>query len=286
MEHEQKPQSKKSWFADLKSHLLVEPHNLEELFEVLQASIENNILDQDTLNMIEGVLAISKMQVRDIMIPRAQMVVLEQNQDLEHMLHILTEASHSRFPVVGEDKDDILGIVLVKDFLKAYLSNDKRFELKKILRPAYFVPESKRLDTLLNEFKTSHNHLAIVVDEYGGISGLVTIEDILEEIVGDIEDEFDEPSDADIIELAPNHYYIYALLDLEELNEKIGSHFIDHNVVTIGGLITRALGHIPQEGEFVIIQGWEVKAVKVDKRRVLQIEIKKVVTETNLEKLL
>lgn len=276
MEHDQKHNAKKSWFSDLKSHLLMEPHTEEEFHEVLHTSMKNNVLDQDTLKMIEGVLAISKMQVRDIMIPRSQMAVLEQTQDLAAMLQTMGEASHSHFPVIGEDKDDVLGIVLVKDFINIYLSDNKQVDLQKILRPAYFVPESKRLDTLLNEFRTSHNHLAIVVDEYGGIAGLVTIEDILEEIVGDIEDEFDEPGAAEIIEIGKDHYYVFAHLELDEINEKLGCNFSDTTVDTIGGLMTRALGHIPEEGETILLQGWEIKALKADSRRILQVEIKKI----------
>lgn len=276
MEHDEKPSPIKSWITDLKSHLLIEPQSLEEILKILDQAAEKNILDFETRKMITGVLAVAKMQVRDIMIPRSQMAVLEQDQSIDEMLKIVSEVSHSRFPVIGENKDDVLGILLVKDFLKAYLMHGQEIDIQKILRPAYFVPESKRLDSLLNEFKTSHNHLAIVVDEYGGIAGLATIEDILEEIVGDIEDEFDEEEDeSEIIKVDDNHYHLYALLELDEINEKLGTPFKDEAVDTIGGLLTRLLGHIPRMGESALYQDWELTALKADNRRILQVEIKK-----------
>lgn len=270
MEHDDKPP--KSWFSNLKSHLLAEPESLDELLAILKTSVEKNILDRETLNMVEGLLAISTMQVRDVMTPRSQMVVLEKNQPPATLLDIVSNASHSRFPVIGEDKDDVLGIVLIKDCLKADL-HGKEINLDTILRPAYFVPESKRLDTLLNEFRSSHNHLAIVVDEYGGIAGLISIEDILEEIVGDIEDEFDADNAEEWIKISDHHYHVYAALELEEINERLGTNFNDDEVDTIGGLLTRVLGHIPQVGESALIDHWQVTALKADSRKVLQVDM-------------
>ena len=275
MEHEQKL-SQKSWFNNLRSLLLMEPETPEEFNEVLKKSRENKAIDRETFKMIEGVLAVSHMQVRDIMIPRAQMVVLEQIHSIEMMLKIVSDSSHSRFPVIGENKDDVLGIVLVKDFLKAYL-HDNTIDLQSILRPAHFVPESKRLDSLLNEFKSSHNHLAVVVDEYGGIAGLVTIEDILEEIVGDIEDEFDiEDSAIEILEIHENHYHLHALTELEKINERLGTTFSDDAIDTIGGLLTRSLGHIPLVGESALLDGWKITVLKADNRKIIQVELKKI----------
>ncbi len=273
MVHDDKP-AQKSWFNNLKSHLLIEPETPEELNEVLKGAIEKELLDRETFKMIEGVMAVSQMQVRDIMIPRSHMVVLEQDQSIETMLKIVSDSSHSRFPIIGENKDDVLGLVLVKDFLKAYLHRGS-IDITSILRPAHFVPESKRLDSLLNEFKSSHNHLAVVVDEYGGIAGLVTIEDILEEIVGDIEDEFDATEDEDIVKIDENHYHLHALTELEEINEHLGTTFMDDAVDTIGGFLSRQLGHIPRIGETLTIDGWEISVLKADNRRIIQIELKK-----------
>jgi magnesium and cobalt transporter len=188
---------------------------------------------------------------------------------------MISEASHSRFPVIGENKDDVLGILLVKDFLKAYFyENNPQLDLKSILRPAFFVPESKRLDTLLNEFKARHSHLAIVVDEYGGIAGLVSIEDILEEIVGDIEDEFDDTPEENIQKIAEGHYHVLATVSLEDLNETLGTDFKDDEVDTIGGLLTRALGHIPEVGHNTTINNWHISALRCDSRHVIQIELR------------
>lgn len=272
MDDDHKSSTLKCWFNHIKHQLLFEPGSLDELKAVLHQAIQKNILDHETLNMIEGVLAISKMQVRDIMIPRAQMLVLELNQPYEVMLNVVVESSHSRFPVISETKDDVIGILLVKDFLKAHLQQGE-IDIHSIIRPAFFVPESKRIDSLLNEFKSRHNHLAIVVDEYGGIAGLVTIEDILEEIVGDIEDEFDEISETAMTVLGENHYQFSAFIKLEDLNEKIETAFQDEEIDTIGGLLTRTLSHIPKVGESVVIQGWKMSATKVDSRRVLQVEL-------------
>jgi magnesium and cobalt transporter len=267
---------KTSLFKALKNRLLVEPDSTEALLKVLKIANSNQLLDADTLKMLEGVLAISKMQVKDIMIPRLHMASLNYDQPAEELLKIITEASHSRFPVLGENRDDVIGIIIVKDFLKAY-SEKKPFDIKNILRPAYFVPESKRLDSLLNEFKAKRNHLAIVVDEYGGIAGLATIEDILEEIVGDIEDEFDVMEENKILHLKDQCYQAHALAHLDEINEILGTNFDDqgNNVDTIGGLVTFILGHVPAIGDKITIDGWEITVTKANERRVLQVELKK-----------
>ena len=266
----------KTWFSDLKTHLLAEPDSLADVITLLKIAIDKKLIDADTGKMIEGVMAISQMQVRDIMIPRSQMTVLEHDQPVETLLKTISEASHSRFPVVGENKDDVIGMLLVKDFLKAYLYEGKKgLDLKTILRPTYFVPESKRLDSLLNEFKENHYHLAIVVDEYGGIAGLVTIEDILEEIVGDIEDEFDEDETHPIQEVSPGVYHVYAMMNLNDMNDLVGTHFQDDNVDTLGGLLSHHLGHIPEVGEVLNLGAWNIKVLKADARRVFQVELSK-----------
>jgi magnesium and cobalt transporter len=268
--------SKNSWFKELKNLLLLTPGSETELIDILKVASAKKLLDSGTLKMLEGVFAISKMQVKDIMIPRPQMASLAHDQTLEELLAIITQTSHSRFPVLGNTQDDVIGILIVKDFLKAYANQaTEAFDLKKILRPAYFVPESKRLDSLLNEFKANRNHLAVVVDEYGGIAGLVTIEDILEEIVGDIDDEFDVIEEKKILRIADHHYQIHALTPLEEINESLGTYFNDTNSDTIGGLVTLTLGRVPATGDKVTIQGWEITVTKANKRQVLQVELKK-----------
>ncbi len=266
--------SSKNWLSLLKAAFRTQPKSLKDLTAIMKAAEAQQIIDQDTYKMIDGVLEISQLQVREIMVPRSQMVVLPIEEPLKNIVTIISEASHSRFPVIGENKDDVLGILLVKDFLKAYLYEDnKNLDLKTILRPAFFVPESKRLDTLLNEFKARHNHLAIVVDEYGGIAGLISIEDILEEIVGDIEDEFDDTPAEQIQKIGEDHYQVLAAVTLEDLNEAIGTDFKDEEVDTIGGLLTRLLGQIPEIGQHIHFQGWTIKALRSDSRRVIQIEM-------------
>ncbi|MCX7122433.1 MAG: CBS domain-containing protein [Gammaproteobacteria bacterium] len=205
------PSSFKKWLRQIKNHFAVQPQSVKDLTSLLKNAEARKIIDFDTYKMIDGVLEISQLQVREIMVPRSQMIVLPIEEPLKNIVTIISEASHSRFPVIGENKDDVLGILLVKDFLKAYVyEKNQELDLKTILRPAFFVPESKRLDTLLNEFKARHNHLAIVVDEYGGIAGLVSIEDILEEIVGDIEDEFDN-TEQTIQKFSDQHYHVHAV---------------------------------------------------------------------------
>ena len=263
----------KTWFSLLKTQLLPEPKTLQDLIGLVKAAEANKTIDYDTYKMMDGVLEISKLQVREIMVPRAQMVVLPIEEPLENIVKIISDASHSRFPVIGENKDDVIGILLVKDFLRAYLyEKNTTLDLKTILRPAFFVPESKRLDTLLNEFKARHSHLAIVVDEYGGIAGLISIEDILEEIVGDIEDEFDN-TEQKIQKITENHYHIHATVSLEDLNDALGTQFKDEEVDTIGGLLTRSLGHIPEVGNSILVDDWQISALRSDSRRVIQIEL-------------
>ncbi len=268
------PTPSKNWLSALKASFRSDPESLQDLTAIMQKAEVHKIIDQDTYKMIHGVMEISQLQVREIMVPRSQMIVLPIEEPIENIVRIISEASHSRFPVIGENKDDVLGILLVKDFLRAYFyENNPKLDLKAILRPAFFVPESKRLDTLLNEFKARHSHLAIVVDEYGGIAGLVSIEDILEEIVGDIEDEFDNTTDEQIQKIAEDHYHVLATVNLEDLNEALGSHFKDEEVDTIGGLLTRHLGHIPQAGDHIILNEWHISALRSDSRRVIQIEL-------------
>lgn len=265
----------RSWFERISHAFHHEPHNLPELRSLLRETVNNKIINIDALEMIEGVLSISQMQVRDIMIPRAQMVVVELNQTPEVFLPILVETAHSRFPVIGENKDDILGILLAKDLLKQMLvapNQPLRLSLD-MLRPAIYVPESKRLDALLRQFRSSRNHLAIVVDEYGGIAGLVTIEDVLEEIVGDIEDEYDTDEEDFITPVHDKAFLVDALTPLEVFNEHFNTAFPDTRVDTIGGYITQHFGRVPQEGEEVTLDNLTFIIAQADDRRVISLRL-------------
>ena len=243
-----------------------EPENREELLELLRAAHENNLLDADALSMVEGVMQVSEMQVREIMIPRAQMDVVDINESPEKLLPYIIETAHSRFPAVDGDRDNVLGILLAKDLLRLF--TDKEVNLREILRPAVYVPESKRLNILLREFRSSRNHIAIVVDEYGGAAGLVTIEDVLEQIVGDIEDEYDYDEDEDnILQEKRDTWRVKAHTEIEDFNEILGTTFPDEEFDTVGGLVTHAFGHVPKRGEHVEIEGYRFRILRADSRR-------------------
>ncbi|MDF2940604.1 MAG: magnesium transporter [Gammaproteobacteria bacterium] len=266
----------KSWLRKLSESLQPGAQSKSELLEILRAAAKRQLLNSEALKMIEGVMEVSSIQVRDIMVPRAQMTVIEKSQRPEEFLPLVVNASHSRFPVIDEDKEDVIGILLAKDLLRYCLNSPKEdFDWNKMLRPAFFVPESKRLDALLNEFKSSHNHLAIVVDEYGSIAGLVTIEDVLEEIVGDIEDEFDE-HEVYVQKLNENLYQVNALTSIEEFNRYFNAKFSDQEVDTMGGVVIQALGHVPLPNESTEIQGFNFKVAKSDGRRILMLEVSKI----------
>ncbi len=264
----------KSWIERLGHAFLGEPQSREELFELLKDAEQRNILDADALQMIEGVLDVSQMQVRDIMIPRSQMIIIEIDDTLENMIPKIIESTHSRFPVIGENRDEIMGILLAKDLLAPlFYTNDQTLDLASLLRPTIFVPESKRLDTLLDEFRENHHHMAIVVDEYGGVSGLVTIEDVLEEIVGEIEDEHDVDEDANITKMKDDHYAVKALTPIEEFNEFFKASLNDEEFDTIGGLVMRKLGHLPKQDERVTINGYGFRVLHSDSRRISLLEV-------------
>jgi len=251
----------------LTAWLSPEPDNREELLDLLHSAYERNLLDADALSMIEGVMQVSEMQVREIMIPRAQMDVVDINKAHEDILPFVIETAHSRFPVVDGDRDNVLGILLAKDLLR--LCTDEEVNLREILRPAVFVPESKRLNVLLREFRSSRNHIAIVVDEYGGVAGLVTIEDVLEQIVGDIEDEYDyDESEDNILQEKGNHYRVKAQTEISDFNQILGAEFSDEEFDTVGGLVTNAFGHLPKRGESVDIGGYRFQVTRADSRRV------------------
>ena len=258
---------KPSLLERLSHFLLREPEDREQLVELLHGAYENHLMDGDSLAMIEGVLQVSEMQVRDVMIPRSQMDVIDIAQPAETFLPFVIETAHSRFPVIEDNKNDVIGILLAKDLLRYYAN--QTFELRDMLRPAVFIPEFKRLNVLLKEFRSNRNHIAIVVDEYGGVAGMVTIEDVLEQIVGDIEDEYDDDEDeGNIILQDVGKYRVKALTEIGELNETIGTDFSDEEFSTVGGLVVNHFGHLPKRGEQIRIGNLSVTVVHADSRRV------------------
>jgi len=262
---------KKSKLIERLSHFLLRgPEDREQLFELLKSSYEKNLMDADSLSMIEGVLQVSEMQVRDIMIPRSQMDVIDISHPTEKFIPFVIETAHSRFPVIEDDKNDVIGILLAKDLLKYYAGDD--FEIRDMLRPAVFIPESKRLNVLLKEFRGSRNHIAIVVDEYGGVSGMVTIEDVLEQIVGEIEDEFDfDETEDNIIQDKNGHYRVKASTEIEDFNEYFNVSFSNEEFSTIGGLIIQAFGHLPKRDEKITFQGFKITILRADSRKLYSV---------------
>jgi magnesium and cobalt transporter len=257
----------------LSAFLTREPEDREELLELLHGAFERKLLDADALSMIEGVLQVSEMTVRDIMIPRAQMDVVSVDDDPVEFIPLVLETRHSRFPVIGEKKDDVLGILLAKELLN-YYRNPEGFDLRDTLRPAVFVPESKRLNVLLRDFRANRNHIAIVVDEYGGVSGLVTIEDVLEQIVGDIEDEYDfDESEDNIIAEANGRYRVKAQTEIADFNAHFGTDFADDEFDTVGGLVLQAFGRLPKRGEATALGELRIRVVRADSRRLYTLQV-------------
>jgi magnesium and cobalt transporter len=258
---------KPSWFERISHLLLREPEDREQLIELLHTAFEKNLLDADALAMIEGVLQVSEMQVRDIMIPRSQMDVIDITEEPERFIPFVIETAHSRFPVIGENKDDVIGILLAKDLLRYYAGGE--FNLRDMLRPAVFIPESKRLNVLLKEFRSNRNHIAIVVDEYGGVAGMVTIEDVLEQIVGDIEDEYDyDEAEDNIFQDSSGRYRVKALTEITDINEALGVSLSDEEYSTIGGLVVSKFGRLPKRGESISFDGLKFTILRADSRRV------------------
>ena len=262
----------RSFLDRLGMALLREPGTRQQLIEVLREAQARDLMDRDALDMIEGVLQVSEMQVRDIMVPRAQIYVVDKNAAPEEYLPRVIETGHSRFPVIDGDKDKVVGILLAKDLLRYFYSGKReksRFSLNDYLRPAVFVPESKRLNVLLRDFRANRNHMAIVVDEYGGVGGLVTIEDVLEQIVGEIKDEYDiDADDVMVVERGSGEFVVKALATLEETNSRLGTSFSSDGVDTIGGLVVSAFGHLPRRGERVDIGGLRFEVLRADSRQV------------------
>jgi len=259
----------RGWLRRLAESITGEPRDLDQLADVLGDARERGLIDADVLEMLESVLDMSETQVRDVMVPRSQMVVINRDESVEKILPVVIESGHSRFPVVGEDRDEVAGILLAKDLLRFFVEDDKgHFDIRECLRPAVFIPESKRLNVLLKEFRLTHNHMAIVVDEYGGVSGLLTIEDVLEQIVGDIGDEYDVDEGEGIRKEADRTWTVPALTRIEEFNETFGTRFSDEEADTIGGLVLHELGRMPRRGEAVQIGGLELKVTRADRRRI------------------
>src|SRR5512137_3089389 len=257
----------------LSAFLTREPEDRDELLVLLHGAFEHKLLDADALSMIEGVLQVSEMSVRDIMIPRAQMDVVSIGDEPAEFMPLVLETKHSRFPVIGENKDDVVGILLAKELLN-YYRNPEAFNLRDTLRPTVFVPESKRLNVLLRDFRANRNHIAIVVDEYGGVSGLVTIEDVLEQIVGDIEDEYDfDESEDNIIAEANGRFRVKAQTEIGDFNSHFGTDFADDEFDTVGGLVLQAFGRLPKRGESVAIGDYRFQVVRADSRRLYMLQV-------------
>lgn len=266
--------SKPGFIERLTSLLLREPEDRQQLMQILHAAYERNLMDADALTIIEGALSASETRVTDVMIPRAQMDVIDVDDPLDEIVPVVIETAHSRFPVVDGDRDNILGILLAKDLLRIH--TEENFDLRDWLRPAVFIPESKRLNVLLREFRVSRNHMAIVVNEYGGVAGLVTIEDLLEQIVGEIDDEHDDAptEDEHVEQTGQGRYEIEALMPIEEFNERFGAELSDEEYDTIGGLFTAALGHLPEVGEELELGGFHLRVLESDGRRLHTLELR------------
>lgn len=272
----QSENTKKPFFQSLFGRFFQgELKNREELVEVIRDSEQNDLIDQNTREMIEGVMEIAELRVRDIMIPRSQIIFIEDQQDLNTCLNTIIESAHSRFPVIADadDRDNIVGILHAKDLLKFLREDAEEFDLSSLLRPVVIVPESKRVDRMLKDFRSERFHMAIVVDEFGAVSGLVTIEDILEQIVGDIEDEFDEEEVVDIRQLSRHTYAVRALTDIDDFNAQFNTDFDDEEVDTIGGLIMQTFGYLPKRGEEITLKNLQFKVTSADSRRLIQLRV-------------
>ncbi len=264
----------RDWWSRLTGLFVRSPLTRDSLVMLLRDERWREVVSADEVTMLTGVLTVSETQVREVMIPRSHMVVIGRGAPREEIIQVIVESGHSRFPVIGEDRDEVVGILLAKDVLSKFVANpDKPFDLGPFLRQPKFIPESKRLNTLLKEFRVSRNHIAIVVDEYGGTAGLLTIEDVLEEIVGEIDDEHD-PLEAEPIQEKPNaHFQVRALTRIEEFNAFFDVEFSDEEYDTIGGLIIHELGSMPRRGERVLFDGFEFKVVQADRRRVHVLDV-------------
>jgi len=265
---------KPSLLERLSSLLLREPEDRDQLIALLHGAFERRLLDAEALSMIEGVLQVSETQVRDVMIPRSQMDMLDVAESPEKFIPFVIETAHSRFPVFEDNRDNVIGILLAKDLLRFYA--EEEFNVREMLRPAVFVPEAKRLNVLLKEFRANRNHIAIVVDEYGGVSGLVTIEDVIEQIVGDIEDEydFDETEDNVLVDRS-GRYRVKAVTEIADFNRHFGTGFSDEDYDTVGGLVMGRFGRLPKRGEAIVIEGFSFQVLRADSRKIHALLVEK-----------
>lgn len=273
------PESNKPGLLERLSALLLrEPEDREQLITLLHSAYERNLLDAEALAMMEGVIQVSERQVREIMLPRAQMDVIDISEPPEQFIPFVIETAHSRFPVIDGNKDNIIGILLAKDLLRYYAGEE--FEVRDMLRPAVFVPESKRLNVLLRDFRSNRNHIALVVDEYGGVCGMVTIEDVLEQIVGEIEDEYDFDEDEDnIIPVGKGSWRIKAATEIADFNTVLGSEFSDEEYDTVGGLVLQAAGQLPKRGERITLGDMIFTVLRVDSRRLYSLLVERKLEE-------
>jgi magnesium and cobalt transporter len=263
----------RSWWDRLGHLFSGEPRSREELIEELRAAQANGLLSGDTLTMVEGAIKVTELSVDDVMVPRAQIVMLSAESPLKDIVACAVESGHSRFPVHGEDKDEILGVLLAKDLLQ-FFGDGESFDIRRILRPAVLIPESMRLNVLLAEFRLTRNHMALVVDEYGGVAGLITIEDVLEQIVGEIDDEHDDEEEPELMHAQDGGgWLVSALTPIADFNAQAGAHFSDEEFDTVGGMATSELGHLPQVGEEISIGGYLFLVTEADDRRVQQFRV-------------
>ena len=273
-----------SWISRLKQAMHIGPENRQELLALIDNDTDLTFLDKQELSMLRGVLQVSSMQVREIMIPRSQMVVIERDAPRDKLLNAIVESGHSRFPVVGENRDEVVGMLLAKDVLRFLVgSPGEEFDLESSLRPATFIPVSKRLDTLLEEFRNGRNHIAIVVDEYGGIAGLLTIEDVLEQIVGDIDDEHDEEEAEPIVQLGPNTWVVLAHTRIEDFDEYFVVKFDKGEFETVAGMVMQAFGRLPRRGDKIVTGGLAITVVQADRRRIHSVEVSREESEDTQE---
>ncbi|MBD2858732.1 CBS domain-containing protein [Spongiibacter sp. KMU-158] len=268
----------KSWIERIAHVFSSEPKTREDLLETLAAARDNEVIDDEAINIVQGAVHISDMQAREIMVPRPQMSVLKLDQPLSELLPIIIDTGHSRYPVIGDTLDDVRGILLSKDLLPLlWKANDTdEIDISSVLRPAKLVPESKRLNVLLRDFRENRNHMAIVIDEYGGAAGLITIEDILEQIVGEIEDEYDEDDDLPIRKISDNDYVVQALTPIEDFNEHFEAKLSDEEFDTIGGLLLQAFGHLPGRNEVTQLDNFEFRVVNADNRQIHLLRMRKI----------
>ncbi|MEX1664912.1 HlyC/CorC family transporter [Zhongshania arctica] len=273
--------SDKSWIEKIAYAFSSEPKTREDLFELLAVAKQNEVIDDDAISIVEGAMHISDMQAREIMVPRPQMVVLKADQPLSELLPMIIDTGHSRYPVIGDTLDNVLGILLSKDLLPLLwkFETSADIDIRDILRPATLVPESKRLNVLLRDFREKRHHMAVVIDEYGGAAGLITIEDILEQIVGEIEDEYDEDDDLPIRKIAENDFVVQALTPIDDFNDHFNARFSDDEFDTIGGLLLKAFGHLPSRNEVTRLENYEFKVVNADSRQIHLLRMRKLEEE-------